>query len=74
MFTREKFEALDDTELSDVCVLINDVYQKRHVGHRTSLLVWGTFTLITGWRIVPYRHIRLNPAGRPTWCQPSGRK
>ena len=29
MFTRETFEALDDTELSDVRGLINDVYQKR---------------------------------------------
>ena len=29
MFTREVFEALDDTELSDVRGLINDVYQKR---------------------------------------------
>ena len=29
MFTREKFEALDDTELRDVRGLINDVYQKR---------------------------------------------
>ena len=29
MFTREKFEALDDAELTDVRGLINDVYQKR---------------------------------------------